>query len=221
MQGGSPGHYGRAGAAALALLAGLACAPGRVADLRDSGRLSVGLALGLSVDAKVGDLSHPALGFVSASAMLGWESRDIDGAWYEARVSDPYATYWYRRDGQSWPFTLSSAGWRGVWESLGWMDAVRELDEPIDQEPLPETGTMFQGELLDGELTVNRWLPIPVEGGPDSAPPLWTFNTASDLQLGATLLLVAGRVGFNPLEFLDFLLGFGGLDIAGDDRETP
>jgi hypothetical protein len=25
------------------------------------------------------------------------------------------------------------------------------------------------------------------------------------------------RAGFNPLEFVDFVLGFAGLDIAGDD----
>jgi len=29
--------------------------------------------------------------------------------------------------------------------------------------------------------------------------------------------VVAARVGINPLEILDFLLGFLGLDIAGDD----
>ena len=39
----------------------------------------------------------------------------------------------------------------------------------------------------------------------------------TDLQLGAHLLLINARLGFNPLEFLDFLLGFAGVDIAGDD----
>ena len=199
----------------LALLGGLGCAPGRVADLKDSGRISFGLSLGLSADAKLGDLTHPAVGVASASAMFGFESREIDGSWYEARVSDPYAIYWYRRAGKPWRYALASSGWRGVWESLGWMDAVDELDEPIDQEPLPETGTVFEGELLDEAITVARWLPLP--GGSDEFSPLWRFNTASDLQVGATVLLVGARVGFNPLEFLDLLLGFGGFDLAGDD----
>ncbi len=44
---------------AMLLLAATGCAPGRMADLRDSGRLSLGLGLGLSADAKLGTLTHP------------------------------------------------------------------------------------------------------------------------------------------------------------------
>ena len=40
------------------------------------------------LDAKLGDLTHPALGIVSSGAMVGFESREIDGAWFEARVSE-------------------------------------------------------------------------------------------------------------------------------------
>ena len=40
------------------------------------------------------------------------------------------------------------------------------------------------------------------------------------MQVGATLLLIGARVGFNPLEFFDFLLGFAGYDIAGDDPDS-
>ncbi|MCH6562406.1 MAG: hypothetical protein IH800_08325, partial [Myxococcales bacterium] len=65
----------------LITLAGLGCAPGRVADLKDSGRIGIGLGFGLSLDARLGDLTHPALGLLSVSAMLGFESRDIDGPW--------------------------------------------------------------------------------------------------------------------------------------------
>ncbi len=198
----------------LALCVG--CAPGRMADLKDSGRIGVGIGPGLSIDAKLGDLTHPALGALGAAGMVGFESRAIDGSWYEARVSDPYAIYWLRREGQPWGFALNSSGWRGTWESLGFLDALDELDEPIDQEALPETGTIWQGELLDGKLVASRWLPLP--GGPPDTSKLWTFNTATDLQLGLHLLFVNARVGFNPLEFLDLLLGFGGYDIAGDDE---
>ena len=201
--------------ALLALVSSVGCAPGRVADLKDSGRISFGLSLGLTADAKIGDFTHPALGVVGSSAMLGFESRDIDGTWYEARVSDPFAIYWYRREGAPWSQALLSSGWRGVWESLDWLDAIDELDEPIDRDALPETGTVYKGEMLDGKLSESRWLPLP--GPSDKVSPLWSFNSATDLQLGASVLLIGGRVGFNLLEFLDFLLGFGGLDIAGDD----
>ena len=202
-------------AIAAALIAS-GCAPGRLADLQDSGRISVGLSLGLSVDAKLGDITHPALGILASSAMVGFETRHIDGVWYEARVSDPFATYWYRRDGQSWGWSLNSSGWRGMWEATDFLDALDEIDESFDQEPLPETGSVYQGEKLDGQLVASRWLPLPW-GAPEDVPVLFRFRTATDLQLGATLVLVGARVGFNPLEFLDFLLGFGGFDIAGDD----
>jgi len=170
------------------LLTVLGCAPGRLADLQDSGRLAVGIGVGLSADVQLGGLTHPALGVVSSSAMIGFESRGIEGSWFEARISDPYAIRWYRREGKSWPYALNSSGWRGVWESLDWFDALAEVDEPIDQEPLPETGTVVGGELLDGKVLVNRWLPI----RPDpTEPPVWTFGTATDVHAGATLLLVS------------------------------
>lgn len=203
--------------ALAALLGAQACAPGRLADLQDSGRLSAGLAVGLSVDAKVGDLTHPAVGVLSSAAMFGFETRHIDGFWYEARVSDPFATYWYRRDGQGWAWSLASSGWRGMWESPGYLDAIDEIDGTFDQEPLPETGSEYRGERLDGELVASLWLPLPVGEGVDEAPVLFRYRTATDLQVGATLLLVGARVGFNPLEFLDFVLGFAGFDPAGDD----
>ena len=64
-------------------------------------------------------------------------------------------------------------------------------------------------------MYVSRWLPIP--GCEDELTPLFGFQTATDLQAGAHLLLINARAGFNPLEFLDFLLGFAGIDLAGDD----
>ena len=141
--------------------------------------------------------------------------REIDGSWYEARVSDPYAIYWLRRRGPALGVRTQLIGLARDLGVSRVLDALDELDEPIDQEALPETGTVWKGEMLDGKLVASRWLPIP--GGPADTSKLWTFNTATDLQLGLHLLFVNARVGFNPLEFLDLLLGFGGYDIAGDD----
>ena len=141
-------------------------------------------------------------GLLASSAMVGFETRHIDGVWYEARTSDPFATYWYRRNGEPWGWSLNSSGWRAMWESLGWLDAVDEMETAVDQEPLPETGSEYRGERLDGEIVASRWLPIP---GAEGKPPLFRYRTATDLQIGATLLLVGARVGFNPLEFVDFM----------------
>lgn len=199
----------------LALAAALGCAPGRIADLRDSGRLGIGFGPGLSVDAKLGDLTHPAIGLFGSSAMWGVESREIEGFWYEARVSDPFSIYWYRRTNEPWSCALISSGWRGTWESLGFFDAVDEFDDSIDRDGIAETDTLFEGEILRGRVYVSRWLPIP--GCEDELTPLFAFHTATDLQVGAHVLLVSARAGVNPLEFLDFLLGFAGIDLAGDD----
>ncbi len=47
-----------------------------------------------------------------------------------------------------------------------------------------------------------------------------TFNRITDLELGASALLVSARVGINPLEIVDFILGFVGFDIANDDPKN-
>ena len=209
------GRIGILALGALCALCALGCAPGRLADLRDSGRIGLGLGLGLAADAKLGDLTHPAIGVAAASVMYGSDSRQIDGVWYEAVVRDPYALYWWRRERQSWGWSLNSSGWRGVWESADLFEAIGELDEPIDHEGPASSGTVVGEELLDARIDASRWLPLP--GGPSQLPPPWRFNSATDLQLGAHLVLLNARVGFNPLEFLDFALGFAGFDIAGDD----
>ena len=40
---------------------------------------------------------------------------------------------------------------------------------------------------------------------------------AADLEVGASVLVVSFRLGANPLEMVDFILDFVGLDIAKDD----
>lgn len=44
-----------------------------------------------------------------------------------------------------------------------------------------------------------------------------TFNRLTDLEAGASLGVVSIRAGINPLEIVDFIFGFMGVDIAGDD----
>ncbi len=212
-------------AVALVLLVLAGCAPGRMADLKDSGRLSVGLGLGLSADVKLGDLTHPSLGILSASAMYGVDTRHVEGLFYEARTSEPYATFWSMSRGFSTLDALNSTGWRGAFEVHSVDVAIEAIADVDPQAPPEELGVEVEGEgeVLAGRISIGRWLPLPRQSRKREFP-LWTYNTATDFQAGATLLLVAARAGVNVLETLDFLLGFAGFDIAGDDpkeEQTP
>jgi hypothetical protein len=184
------------------------CAPGRVADLRDSGRLSFGIGAGLAVDAKAGPLTHPSLGTAYSSAKVGFESRDVHGAFYEVGTSDPHAAFWAKRHGASLGQALNSSGWRAAYEVHEYEAAIIAVGHPHGQDRPEILVTEIRGEELDGILEEKTWLPF---------DPDLSFTNATDLQVGATALLVSARAGFNTLEFLDFLLGFVGLDIAGDD----
>jgi hypothetical protein len=188
----------------------VACAPGRMADLRDSGQLSVGIGLGLSADAKAGVLTHPSLGFASATADWGFESRDIYGSFYSARTSEPYASYFSYQEGASGLQALNDSGFRAAFEVHEWDAAFEAISGTVGRERPTVTVVEVSGVELDERLDSGRWL--------GTGDPV-TFNTATDFQLGATLLFVSARAGVNVLETLDFLLGFVGLDIAGDDQE--
>lgn len=192
--------------ASVVVLAG--CAPGRMADLRDSGRLSLGLGFGISADAKVGALTHPSFGILSTSAMLGFDSRDIYGEYYEARVSEPYATVWARDENEPWLSALNDSGWRAAFETRRYHEAVAAVWQPVGQSAPDVLVAEIEGTEIDGTLDDGDWVFSEAAN----------FNTLTDFQLGATLFLVSARAGVNVLEFIDFLLGFGGVDIAGDDQ---
>jgi hypothetical protein len=184
------------------------CAPGRMADLRDSGRLSLGIGAGLSVDAKAGALTHPSLGTAYASAKLGFDSRDVDGAFYEVGTSDPHAAFWASKEGASLGQALNDSGWRAAFEVHEYRAALVAVGYPPGQDRPEVLVAEVRGEELDGTLEKATWLPL---------DPDLSFNNATDFQVGATALIVSARAGLNALELLDFVLGFVGLDIAGDD----
>ncbi len=50
------------------------------------------------------------------------------------------------------------------------------------------------------------------------SPATWARIHAFDIEVGAFAIVLGARVGFSPGEFLDFLLGWVGIDIAGDDK---
>ncbi len=63
--------------------------------------------------------------------------------------------------------------------------------------------------------------PSSIWDGPATPARRWARVHAFDVSVGVHALLVGASVGFSPGEFLDFLLGWFGLDIAGDDTPIP
>ena len=179
----------------LALLlvgaAATGCATERIADLRDCGRLSVGVGPGLCADVKIGDLTHPSLGLMSTTHRVGHENRDISGFWTECEAAFPLVVI------------------------------------PNVMGPGPHFFMSYGADLVaeghDGALEkfhrVGFWLPFERRKLDDDELGMSAFNTTTDLQAGITLGVVSARAGVNPLEILDFLLGFAGLDIARDDTK--
>jgi hypothetical protein len=208
----------RLGLVTFVALFALGCAPGRIADLKDSGRVSFGVGLGLSADIKAGALTHPSLGLWSASAMFGFDTRKVDGLFFEGRTSEPYATFWTRGIGTPWGQALNSTGWRVAFEAHEFQAALAETAHVPQRERPEALIAHIEKHELDGTLDVGGWLPFPRRT--QTWDSLFSFKNTTDLQAGAQLLFVTARVGFNPLEFLDFLGGMLGADIAGDDQDV-
>jgi len=189
------------------VLFALGCAPGRMADLQDSASLSLGMGVGIAADMKAGMLTHPSLGTVTASAMMGSDSRDVAGSYYQVSSGWPHSMFWAHKEGKPGGEVMNSTGWRAAFEVKEFQAAFVAIGHPTANTTEIVSGTV-EGVEAEGIVDEASWLPI---------PPDLSFNEATDFQAGGTLLLVSLRAGFNPLEFLDFLLGFGGVDIAGDD----
>ncbi|MBS3763968.1 MAG: hypothetical protein ACLFWL_13670 [Candidatus Brocadiia bacterium] len=179
------------GIAVLALLLlGSGCASDRIADLKDCGRLSIGVGLGLSADVKIGDLTHPSLGLMSYTYRVGHENRDISGQWSEMEGAFPLVI---------------------VANRLG-------AENPFFASYIADTTRKGGAGGMEKFHRVGFWLPFERRKLDKGKLGLSPFNTATDLQAGATLGIVSARAGINPLEIVDFLLGFVGLDIARDDE---
>jgi len=188
-------------------LSGLGCAPGRLDDLADCGRISVGVGLGFEGHAKLGCLTHPSLGIVgSANLMIGHENRHVTGFWGDVRLVTPV-------------WTLIAASGRHASPDLllnftsSHCITVVTLESLMEEEPQDRAAWTQERFWLPLLLYLAEESPEEMEYGDPLA-----FNQITDLEIGGTWIVVSGRIGINPLEIADFLLGFVGLDIAGDDQ---
>jgi hypothetical protein len=161
------------------------CATGRIEDLKDCGRLSVGIGVGLDAVAKGGCLAQPSIGINSQTWRFGHENRSRSGTWKEVQVVSPILPI----------FQFLTQDWGG---GTIFLVSYERFDPDSNDDP----------------HFARSWLPLVQLA--DSDKPL-SFNDITDLEAGGTVLFLSVRAGINPLEIVDFLLGFAGLDIAKDD----
>jgi hypothetical protein len=163
------------------------CATGRTADLRDCGRFSVGVGPGLGLEAEIGVIANPSLGIMSVTRRVGFEDRNVIGIWDDWEIYAPVISIVAITQKHKGKYDVSYS--RSV-EQVLYPSATRS---PRSQK-------------------AGRWINIK---SLDNGRPM--FNRATNIEVGASLLFVSARAGINPLEIVDFILGFFGIDIANDD----
>ncbi|MCI0342602.1 MAG: hypothetical protein L0216_15920 [Planctomycetales bacterium] len=193
------------------LILSLAAAPGcaelgnyfknRARDFGEIFRLQVGLGVGLGASARLAGVADVGVGggFADHRMGVGW----VYGSGYafsRERLADGEVFFPFTMLGDGEGGTLGR-GWHSSSEATESGKAARRH---VCYLALPG---LFAHE-PDGPLL---WTPRGVEDHP------WSHVHALDIEAGLYLGFVVVRAGVSPGEFLDFLLGWFGLDIAGDD----
>ncbi len=178
----------------------------RARDLGECFTIQGGIGIGLGVDVRLAGLAHVSAGLgAQVPAMLG----PVYGKFHPVAIMNHTAFGGFLSMGV---VHLSDPGprWRGeyfrhgcfallpgLFSIIGWTDRNRREDPEMrwlwSADPFPEHPQEY----------------------PDYAR--WARVHAFDVEVTVMALLLGARVGFSPGEFLDFLLGWFGIDIAGDD----
>jgi hypothetical protein len=134
-------------------------------------------------------------------SMFGFENRDCSGMWTEEESFFPASSIIHNM--------MSRMSDGGPSSDRTFAPYARKIEMNIqDWKYLPRDQWRIQNR---GR---NFFVGLPYAG---EQPTNSVFHAITDLEIGLTMGIVSVRVGVNPLEFLDFLLGFVGLDIASDD----
>ena len=190
--------------ASLALLAGgcRSVAPGRMLDLGDCGTFGVGVGAGLDATIQAGALAEASLGIGHNIRYVGWNGHTGVTEWQNAQLSWPPSLF----------MSALAMGMRDNGCCLLPPETFYAAPEPnrMDAPPRPGNRTPAGTE----SKHFGYALPLLSEAGRRRTA---TFHNATRVEAEVSLGVVSVRAGLNPLEILDFLLGFLGFDIAGDD----
>lgn len=194
-------------------------ASARFLDLGDCVKLSAGGGIGLTVDAKATTYMSPGLGFASYLYVVGWDSRDVHGFWLASDVvNTPRLAYeWFSEEYQETPpEAFDEALFLG---RLALTSMALPAERWIRHEDVVtvEYFSLFNFGDFARNQRATSFTGFLLEEGQEAREPIRDVWTRSWFEVGATAGVVHARVGVNPLEFVDFLLGLFGLDPAGDD----
>ena len=199
---------------ALGLAAGLAAGcntavgnyfANRGRDLGECFRGELGVGLGIGGGVRGAGLADVGLGFggISRTTGIGWVYGD--GFAFSADKVQGHAT----SDFEVWlPFYHRSAD-----NSALGMHLQRLGGRQHDCFWLLPAAFHSINDRVSSTLRYSPWSPKV-----NDAHVAWARVHAFDVEVSAYALLIGVKVGFSPGEFVDFLLGWFGLDIAGDDR---
>lgn len=213
----------RAGVLLLALLPACSWLERRARDGADCFRIAAGVGIGLGVEAHATDWVSPGLGIVTYTQNVGWLDRGVHGIWLESDViTTPRLAY------ESIGAELESQASKRSERSSNLLRlAISGLNLPNERWIRCHGVTSVEYYALINAAELGKaghatWLTdLLVEPG---APIFVTRRSVWQrgcFEIGATVLIAHGRLGFNPFEFVDFLGGLVGLDLAGDDRLVP
>ncbi len=177
-------------------------APGRMLDLGDCGTLGVGVGYGLDATVQAGALAEASLGIGHYVRYRGWNGHTGVTKWENGQLSCPPSLF----------MSVVEHALRKDGCCLIPLETFYAVPEPnrMDAPPRPGNRTPAGSEAKHFGYA----LPLLSEQGQRRT---CTFHNATRIEAEATLGVVSVRAGINPLEILDFLLGFLGFDIAGDD----
>lgn len=177
----------------------------------DTVSVGAGYGLGLSAQVQASEVFHGAVG-ASSNSFYGTLGR--------------YAGRWHEVD-MGWPVTFLLAVMLGPYPddltpgyaaiSLSLLALPHDAEIVVtgsDCSWTPEGGT--HSCVINPLFT--RYVYVPLicrwEGWEGEIKP---YRPSGELSLSFMALVVGGRVSFNPIQLGDFLVGFVGLDPAGDD----
>lgn len=195
----------------------------RARDAADCVRGAVGVGPGLAVDARMTDWISPGIGIVTRTTNWGWLDRRVHGTWQESDVINTPRLAYETIGSELYTTSDPQAGREMSFARL----AASSLNLP-NERWIQRRGVTsveyfsFFNAFGAAEASRARWLAdLLVEPGQPVFVPNRTAWQKGFVEVGATVLLVHARAGFNPFELIDFLAGLVGLDPAGDDTRAP